>query len=515
MATVRNLISKAFGFTALAVCFPSTVYAQRAETISPAELRVTQASYGAKGEVLAPTCPLTLEGNLDLDRARSTEFLGGLLTTLFAGFAGDLVKSGVTTLGNALDEASKERGFVAEADAGFFSGTIEKQQIEISSNDDGVEFPDFTWRQAVFQPRAKCLVLFVPSDPPKSRGRNSGGSVTSGDFVESLVQLSPFQLQGGAAFQDPESDGSRNEILRITNRVKNLGIERSPKLYIEAVLFQEPEGLVIRPYLLWYREALSGAPRRGKKSTELHVTLATPAFDAEKPTIGTAFAGARIQLPQMEPGPPLGPRDLANSASVWLPPRPTAGTVQSTVERYNTEILAVRTREAERLQAATELAEAQRATGADAEAKKRAAIEKLLETEKALAVARKIDADMTPGGKAIGATNVQMRFVVVRSASKFGQAIASAIKGQAEAAGTGVKEALAPSPEFTANDTAYLTAMLDVEAKGRALTAATAGDDADAINAANDALRIAKAKANEAAVAVSKPLPYPGVLTGF
>jgi hypothetical protein len=67
---------------------------------------------------------------------------------------------------------------------------------------------------------------------------------------------------------------------------------------------------------------------------------------------------------------------------------------------------------------------------------------------------------------------------------------------------------LKSKPDFTASDTAYLTALTTLQAKELAFASAVEKGDGAAIAAAAEVL-LAKAKLNEAAVAINRPIPYP------
>lgn len=463
--------------------FATPTLAQRAETVSHAQVRVT------KSNGQTPTCPLTRDADLSGDRERVTEFLGPLVATLFAGFAGDLVKSGVNALGDALDQASKERGFVAEGDEKYNFGQISKMDLPDPDTKEVLS------TEASFVPGEHCLILYVPSNEGKFGDALSRTAITANGR---------FQLNG------TEEDG--HERRAVENRLKKLGLSDLPKVYIEALVIPGREALVVRPSFVWYRTRLNGAPKRSS-ATELHLSFATPGFDAEKPSIGSPFASARIKLPKMVPGTALGPSDLRGYDSIWLPLRPEEGSVKKTVEVYNAALTTIQTRQLELTKADRALEVARLATGDPAAEELRTAQHARNDASRALKIA--VVKGSLLDTAAAGATNVQMRFVVVPDANKFGQAIAKALKSQAEAAGKGVTEGLTPKPEFASTDTAYLTAMITVDQNQRLYEKAVEEGDADKIATASDTLRISKAKANEAAVAASKPLPFPGILSGL
>lgn len=111
------------------------------------------------------------------------------------------------------------------------------------------------------------------------------------------------------------------------------------------------------------------------------------------------------------------------------------------------------------------------------------------------------------------AVNVKARLVIIKDANKFALAIAAAMKGSADAAATAVTKELTPSTAWSTDATAFITAQTAVDGKQRDYDAAvTAGDTAKSATL-GDELRVAKAKLNEAAAALNRPLPYPDLLS--
>lgn len=447
----------------------SPLAAQRAETTSPAIVFANA------------TCPLTPHDKLEGERKSTSEFIGPLLASLFAGFAGDLVKTGVNAVGDALDAASREQGFAAEGTAPVRFGQVDPNS--------GSGSP------ATYTPTEQCLSLYVPS-----------GEGRIADFWrDSALTTLEFDWKGN---EDARTNIGRD--------LENQGLTTLPALYAEGMVLPGKEGFIFRPTLVWYRSPLPGAPK-GAASAEMHVLFATPGFDAKTPGIGSGFAGARLQLPKLTPGTALGWDQLRGARSVWLPLRPTAGAVDAEVQAINTAKTLVGTRTVELAKADKAMAAATRAQarkpGSDADEALILATEARAEAEASLAKARAATANLV--ARPAGATNAQMRVVIVRDANKFGQALAKAIKGQAETAGKGVTDGLKPQPAWAATDTGYLSAMIAVEQKQKAYDDAVASGDAAAMTNAGNDLKIAKAKANEAAVAANMDIPYPGLIAGL
>lgn len=487
---------------ALAIATASTglltasVQAQETTSTTNGIVRITHSPV-ANG----PACPLTPHNALVQERARVREFIGPLLGTLFAGIAGDLVQSGISALGTALEDASKSRGFVAEGVGSYNFGQIRKATLP-----DPGEPTTALDTVAAYAPREHCLILYVPS-----------GEGTFGDFLydKNITDSWSFSLNG------TKTDGP--ERAATLARLNDLGFTSMPHVYLEAVVLPAREAMIVRPTFVWYRSRYKDKAPTDLAATELHVTFATPGFDANKPTIGVPFASVRIKLPKMKPEggkkPKIsdsvkGPKDLAGYQSVWVPLRPQAGGVKTTLDAYNAALNNKRTKDLEKLQKDRAYERSLKASGSGADAKRATAKDAKEDAERAAKLAN-AQTSALKDSIAVGATNAEMRFVVIRDENKFLQALGKAIKGQAEDAGKAVVEELKPKPAFTANDTAYLEAILKVESDQRAYERALEEGDNDKIAEAFDMLRVSKAKANEAAVASSRPLPYAGLLGGL
>lgn len=456
---------------------PGLAYAQRADTVSQARAEVFD------------SCPMTPNTAMQSERESQKEIFGALIGTLLAGIAGDLVKSGMNAAGDALEAASREQGFVAQGQSQFFAGNVTKAKSLRTL--------------ARFEPGERCLVLYLP---------DKGASIASlfSDVAAKAPSNSHF------AWQSDEMERGRDAWVK---EFEGVGITSAPQVYVEARILPGKEALRLLPTFVYYRRQMKGAPGTMAKS-ELHLSLATPEFEAAAGpgAIGSVYAAARIELPQIKPGDMLDWRDLRGIGSVWLPNRPTAGYVDKLVEAKNSLATQSEVKSAELTKADASLSKTQRLLArkpadpdlrdavADAvverDAAKKAAIEAQDEWNLDKATAR------------AGASNLQMRLVVIWDANKFGLALAKALKGQAETAGKLVAEKLTPQgpkPEWTADKTAYLEATNNVEAKQRAYDAALSNGEASNIAVAAADLRIAKAKANEAAVKLDMALPYPAL----
>lgn len=456
-----------FYFTACLSTLPTHLTAaERAETVKPAFVFERD------------QCIFTPDSELQPERDRTAEFFGPVIAAIVAGLAGDLIKSGINAGGDALDVASQEHGFVAEGVTDIKFGAIDP------GDDHG--------KQATFSMTEHCLSLYMPSGEGRIQDMFTDPTLIAKDIKFDWLK-------------NPQAQTA------LANDLKNLGMTSMPSIYAEGVMMPGKEGFIFRPTFLWYRTVLKGAPR-ARTAAEMHVLFATPGFDASKPSIGTGFAGARLTLPKIAPGDVLDAKDLRGSRSVWLPLRPTAGSIDSTLQSINATHALVTTRTAELAKAERTLAAAKRAKarkpGPEADEAVQVAQEGRDESKAAL------DTVTDAGGmehRPAGATNVQLRVVVVRDEDKFGKAIASALKGQAETAGKAVTDTLTPKPDWAATDTGLITAMIAVEQKQKLYDDAIAAGDAAAMVATGQDLRIAKAKANEAAVAAKKPLPFAGI----
>lgn len=435
------------------------------------------------------SCPLSQFKQEDAS-AGTQEFLGAVMAGLLSGLVGNLVQSGLNAAGDALEQASKEKAIGIEGTASF--------------NAYAVSLPDAKVRTARLGGRPQCLILYSADEGPDMR-----------PISEIPGALGGIRLDQYAAFE--------NGMLRTAedNLLRRNGVTAIPRIYVEAAVIPGDEGLRIEPRLVWYRKAPKGAPTK-KAAAELHLSLAVPGLPADNNQIGTIFAGTRVQLPPVQPGGVLDRLALANRRSVYLPLRPTAGYVADQLAATNATFAALTTAKSEKKKADRTLEAAQRKLAAkpgDADAKEAVTVATVTaeDAKEAETLAQKsvddlkAQADMLKAG--LGATNVKMRFVVIRAPNAFGLALAKALKSQAETTGTavakGLGDELKAKPDWVADDTAYVTALNEVATKQRAYDDAVAKGDAAAMAAAAGDLTIAKAKLNQAAATINRPIPYP------
>jgi hypothetical protein len=474
------------GTALLALMAHSTALAQRAERSTSAVVAVSN------------RCALTPKAEVKRLEKSAPEVFEAALGAIVAGIAGELVKSGLNAAGEALEAASREQGFVAEGTSTFLAGQIEYSKPTLTSADGSKShaLPP----KAYFAPHLKCLHLFV---------QGATGS------VDDIFSDGTLTRSGTVLFDWSRDDEASIEMRReAAAELVALGVNSLPDLYAEILLLPGREGFVAKPMLIWYREPLKGAPKKGASSAEMHFLFSTPAFDADKPGIGTGFAGARISLPKLEPKKVLTWKELNGFSSVTLPLRPTSGFVDSKVTAFNSAVASVGVAEANLRKAVSARNAAERLVQRDPKPEAQEALVIATENVDEAAIALVLAKEAISKTEAIpaGATNIQARLVIIRNANKFGLALAKALKDQSEAAGTAVTNAIAPKPDWNAEDTAYLTAIQAVEAKQKAYDVAIASGDAAATLAASHDLRLAKAKANEAAVSSKRAIPYPALL---
>lgn len=417
--------------------------------------------------------------------------VGVIVGTLLAGVAGDLVGSGLNALGSAIESASQEKGFVAEGRSSF-----DFYAIVSSPNDADVAWrlsPDITDANSTF---ARCLVL-----------AQDGGSNSPALSPETLRKAFPSLNSANA--------------LKASKRLAEAGISRVPAVYLEAELHRELDGMTVRPVLLRYGEALPGAPAKESRA-ELVVTLATPG-GANASDLGELFALSRIPLPNVSPGtkrsdPRIWERkDLAGYRGLVVPLRPTTGSPDNILKARNSLEAALDAKRAEVAQLVQLRALAKRKLDQNTNPAARTELKNAYDDSDAAVKRAEEQARALEGKKegwrstAAGSTNIKARFIVIRDANAFGLAIAKALKGQSEALGKAVASELTPSEPkaaWTGDDTAYVAAQADVRAAQRALDDAIAKGETSLIPGLQDALLKAQARANQAAVAADRPLPY-------
>ncbi|MES3107347.1 hypothetical protein [Sphingomonas aurantiaca] len=442
------------------------VHAERTEIVRQARMFAT------------PSCPITPDEVTDPEWADATKE-SVLLAGVVAGLVGELVKVGQTAVGDALENASKEKGIVKEATTPFFMSRINVR--------------DDSSKTAKITSMPTCLVLYA-----------DGAGDVKGFASDPQLKAALTRAATADGVSLPIYDGTTT----VVDLLRDAGIEVLPSLYVEARVIPIREGIVIRPVLVWYRERLDRAPS-SKTAAELHVNLAVPgAAD-----LGTSFANARLLLPKLSPGDALDWKSLRSTTSVVFGGRPTTGFVETRLASMNTAYALVGTKKKELITADRTLASMIR----------KDRVKSTAETREALEAARLAQVDATSDlasanasrdgleSVSAGATNAKVRFVVVRDENAFGLAIAKALKGQAEAAGKAATTALTPKSEWAASDTGYATALAAVATKQREYDTAVGTGPGDIAKLA-DELFVLKAKLNEAAAATNRPIPYPSLL---
>lgn len=448
--------------------------AQRSERINRGTVFVTE------------KCPLSPDAAAPNEAAR--EFL---FAPILGAFAGELIGAGVNALAQALDRATQERGFVAEGVSSFYFNEIKKRDADHAL--------------ARAEQRPMCVVLYLPAETG-----DIGDLVTDPELVRFNQEMTNTYAERLRIFAPGD-----NVAAQVVADFRSRGIERMPAVYAEIAVLRRSEGMVLRPVLLWYRQRMPGAPS-GRTAAELHVSFGTPASGADATDIGSIFSAARILLPQVTPGGQIqGWHALSPYQSVIVPARPMAGAVDTTLTAYNADYTAVATRTEEKAVTQRALEAAMRLP--QGPEREEAIIVARDANERAAAV---LQAATTQANRResieIGATNVKARFVAVREADRFGQAIATALGARREqiatAATTAITNALTPSPQWEASRTAYIEAQNNLEAKQVELAAATQSGDAAAIVRLTAELRLLHARLNEAAVAAHRNVPYPNLL---
>lgn len=502
----RMLVALSCGVSmaASAVAVPAAAQTERPQTTLAGHL------------VVRDECVISNLADMDA-RTRATSE-SGLFAPIIAGFAGNLLSGAVGEIASAIRRASEEHAYTLVGSDGYLSGNI------IRSEASGVSTYQFV-------PEPKCLILHVPSDPLQRRG--TGPSP--------YAQFAYADL-GGEQVDESLADPRDADLAGI-------GINRvAPAVYIELALLPGPEGVMVRPMFVWYREPIASAGMRSR-STELLVELATPFHAAGGDPLGTLFGVSRIRLPRLQPGhTPLRSTDLEGLGATYIPYRPSTGPLGTQIAALQAaeaalsaargnvrttaraEVIALRNLQAQSTPA-------NRAAHDDAVYAAQQANTALTAAENALNELRRISGTATAGsapvvtnpaaaagaatvareamtdGGTVGAVNARVSFMVIRDPNRFGLAIAGALQSQQAAAGTALTQALTPQPAWRTQDTAMLTATLDVQVKQAAYNTAVQAGDATKILEARNALLLSKAAANAAAVAAGQGvLPYPELL---
>jgi hypothetical protein len=422
--------------------------------------------------VVADSCIVTkadaTAGDVGTQRPESA---GLILGTALAGLAGDAFAAAGDALGSALEEASRERTFSAAASANF-----DFYQIQGA---DPAEHLDVRVEPRLKPAGSLCLILFVPAP----------------------ARAEPATM---SVLDSPNTDTGQ-----LVQEWERLGFGLNPGLYVEAELQLRADGFRVRPVLIWYRTALPSAPNR-ELPAEIHATFSTPGAPTAETSNGETFAVARIPLPRMGPrATPYFASDLFALGSAVIPLRGKAGSPEDLRASLAADIAAEadNTAEIARLRQAVA-----RSAGAVRQANQDALAAAQSKTPRLHAIAER--ARRREYALPVGSTNVTVRFALVRDANAFGMAIARALRGRTQTAGTALATALAPqtaAQAWTAEDTTYVTEMNQVAAQQRVVDAARTSGDAEALFTAEQALRLAKAEANGAAAAAGQRLPFPSL----
>lgn len=458
---------------------------------------------------------------------QTPEFLGSLLAPLAAGFLGDLADKGISALGNAIKQASARHAFTLVGSDGYLAGDLQRWE-------DG---PASTY---TFAARPKCMILHLPSTSPASTADHAS-------FAAFGLPRNP----GAQATAEQYDDYSALVSDRNT-ALQDLGLaSAAPATYIEIAMVPTPEGMLLRPTFVWYREALGGAGRQPREA-QLLIELATPAYEAgeDGDELGSLFAVARVALPRLSPSStPLQFADLSGLAATYYPYRDDSGRISAVsqdltaaetelTEKRNALVTARRAKVTAERDLADEDNAANRHALEDAEellrdaiAEEGAAEARLLRLRAQSGTANAMNPpprDQTqeqaeepdPGadratvqdGGTIGATNARVSLILIREANRFWQTVGDALGAQNTAAGEAVERAISPDPDWSTERTTLLTTLLDVQAKQAAYATAVGEGDASKILDARNALLTAKAAANQAAVDAGRPLPFPGLM---
>lgn len=481
----------------LVVALPANAQTARPEAVTRAMLSIERG------------CPITAPLD-DAQRAARPARMLPILGALVAGVAGNLVTSGINALGNALEAASQEKAFVGEGVGSFTAyridnggkptdkwRTIPDLEVEVLPDGEPGPVPDGTTPETA----ERCLMLVIPANAA-AKGKAGAPALTAANLQ--------------AAFS--ASGISQKRAVNAEARLKALGLTELPALYIEAELVAASDGMAIKPVLIRYAAPMPGAPK-GTTATELDVSFALPGAP-DTADIGTVYALARMPLPKMMPGAAndtaatvLNRSALEAYASVVVPMRATTGSADTALTARNGAVTAIDTKKAEMAQLKEALRLAQRKLDQNHDASKtqeltNARYDANLAYTDAIAVQAKLIQAAHFDVLLAGSTNVKARFLVIRDANQFGLALAKALKAQADATGKAVTDKLTPQAAWTTQDTAYVDAENAVKAAQRAVDDAITAGETSKVPGLQDAVTSAKAKANEAAVASRRQLPY-------
>lgn len=383
--------------------------------------------------------------------------LPAALATPLLGLAGDIVGAGLNALAGVLEEASRAHGYGAQ----------------------GLEVFDY---------------YKVSVDPIAER-----------------VAASPVI---GAV------EGAAGGLRCLTIDVK-AGQGPTSALYVEAVIARRSDGLEVLPVYFDYREAIAGAPRGRALPAELHIEFAQPGGATGTPAVadplGGVFAIARTPLPTLRPGDPAKLyTDMLAYRSGVVPARPFTGSAKDGYDTIRAGWSVYWSNKSEK--AKVDTVDIKRALEDELQTPPAAGVRRSLQLQRRSEdLGRDIAAfESSPEYGAssdtrLGSTNMRARVVFTREGNRFGAAVAKALSDRSKAIGDGVATALAPQPAWTAGETAYVTAMLAVDAKQAELARATlTGGDPVAIAALAREVRSLQASANGAAVTAGRTtLPFP------
>ncbi|MCA6298324.1 MAG: hypothetical protein IM624_03895 [Phenylobacterium sp.] len=456
-------------------------HAQRAESIIQTSVAVRD------------SCAFTKYPTAATEEALVESILGGL----FANVGGDLAGSAIESAAQAIAAASREQAFIAEGTASYAFFKLKDPTDE---------------RLTQPEQKEKCVTIWRSGTGASADGRTG---------------FSAFAFLNGGDYKDPtykryllaDDEGS-------ANLLSELGITGSIDLYVEIWIVPAADGMIVAPTMVWYPAALPGAPRRTASAAELQVQFATPASGPNTTDLGSSFAIARIALPKLAPGAKFVGPDLASFRSPVVPARTPQGSAADRATALNaaeaayvtaraTERASLRARDAakrkaDRARAADQKVPGNRTALEQAEDALQAANEKLADDQEAttLAMKRRSRGNLV----ALGSTNLRARFAVIRDENKFGMAIAKALTARKDDLDTKLSAALAPKDDWSPSLTALLEAESEVNSKQRLYDAAIAEGRLSDAPALADQLRIAKAKANEKAIAAGRSIPHPGLL---
>lgn len=411
------------------------------------------------------------------------------VAAILASIAGSLAQSAVSGLAGAIDRASSEMTFKATGIDRFDHG-----RIVIDAENKTAPY--------AYRDQPKCAIIAVPDEID---GKPAKNAIPFENIGEAKGVKEVFPSADTAAFTD---------MLK-----KEFGLQHVPLAYAEVAILPSEDDLRIEPIAVWYRKAMPGAPASKAQRAELQVALATAGYSATGDALGSVYAFARMQLPPMRPGDYLTHEALRFANLISHASRPAREADKAAAAGYNLA-------HAKAITAKEELAgaEAQLALARAELADKNTAVNRLAveARDKAFGKAREAvekadyarsqtppdgDPDLFEKGK----TNARVAFIVIRDENKFGKAIAKALGAQAEAVGTAVKNQLTPAPAWAATDTAYVTAQAGLDSAMATLDAAVREGDPLKIAAAEAAVRVAKAKLNEAAVGADRLPPFPDI----